>query len=257
MSTKKLESALSPAHAEPLYKQIKRLIAEKIEKGTWTAGDKIPTELSLVDELKASRMTVNRALRELTQEGILVRRQGSGTFVAPSKLETGFLEIRNIADDIAARGHEHSCQVLMLEKVIPSVTVAHLMERAETEYVFHSLCLHLENGAPIQLEDRHVNPDLVPDFLNQDFSQQTTGGYLLDNVPYTHADHKISAITPTEDQTRWLSLSPAEPVLVLERQTHCAEGVITAVRLYHPSSRYEFGGTFIPHRGTQKGDKGV
>jgi len=106
----------------------------------------------------------------------------------------------------------------------------------------------MENSTPIQLEDRYVNPVLVPEFLRQDFSQQTPGGYLLDNIPYSHADHRITALLPTAGQTKWLDLSAQEPVLMLERLTYCTEGVITAVRLYHPASRFEFGGTFIPHR---------
>lgn len=244
-----LKNALNTAHSDPLYKQIKRLIVERVENGLWKAGDKIPTEHSLVEDLQASRMTVNRALRELTQEGVLIRRQGSGTFVSPSKLETGLLEIRNIADDIASRGHNHVCRVLTLEKCTPAAAISQLMEGSETDQYFHSVCLHLENGTPIQLEDRYVNPTLVPEFVNQDFSKQTTGGYLLDNIAYTRADHRISAANPDENQKQLLRLAPNEPVLILERQTFCPDGVITAVRLYHPSSRFEFGGTFIPHRG--------
>ncbi|GLQ06603.1 histidine utilization repressor [Sneathiella chinensis] len=234
---------------EPLYKQIKQLIVSKIEAGEWRPGDRLPTEHALVKELKTSRMTVNRAFRELTQEGVLVRRQGSGTFVSPSKLETGMLEIRNVAEDITARGNEHSSEVLLLETVdtVPA-EIAETMTDLPRGAAFHSLCLHFENGRPLQLEDRYVNPRLVPDFLKQDFSVQTTGGYLLDNVIYTHADHRISAAIPTEEQKKLLRLEEGEPVLVLERHTYCPDGVITTVRLYHPASRYEFSGTFFPHR---------
>lgn len=234
---------------DPLYKQIKKLIVSKIEAGQWLAGDKIPTEHQLVADLNASRMTVNRALRELTQQGVLVRKQGSGTFVSPARLETGLLEIRNIAEDITARGNEHSSKMLVLEKIVPTGAIARLMEgQARTAY-YHSLCLHLENSTPLQLEDRYVNPALVPDFLDQDFNSQTPGGYLLDNILYSHAEHRIRADIPTEDQRQWLQLVDNEPVLILERLTYCSEGVITAVRLYHPANNFEFGGTFIPHRG--------
>ncbi|MFT6558607.1 histidine utilization repressor [Sneathiella sp.] len=234
--------------SEPLYKQIKRLIVSRIDSGQWKPGDKIPTEHRLVKELDASRMTVNRALRELTQENILVRRQGSGTFVSPARLETGLLEIRNIAEDIVNRGNEHSCKVLVLEEVSLQEEMAALMGCPITSENYHSVCLHLENGTPVQLEDRYVNKALVPDFLNQDFSRQTTGGYLLSNIAYTHAEHKISAAIATNDQHSSLELSENEPVLVLQRRTYCSNGVITVVNLYHPSSRFEFAGTFIPDR---------
>ncbi|MEH6404325.1 MAG: histidine utilization repressor [Sneathiella sp.] len=252
MKTEDLNIQLDKDQSVPLYKKIKKLISGNIEAGLWKPGDKIPTEHHLVKELKASRMTVNRALRELMQENVLVRKQGSGTFVSPSKLETGLLEIRNIAEDITERGNVHSIKILKLEKIKPEEDFRSLMHGAVGDEFYHSVCLHEENSAPIQLEDRYVNPILVPYFIEQDFDQQTPGGYLLDNVSYSHADHRISALMPTQDQARWLELSAQEPVLMLERLTYCAEGVITAVRLYHPANRYEFSGTFIPHRGAGK-----
>ncbi|MEP3246482.1 MAG: histidine utilization repressor [Sneathiella sp.] len=248
MTFEKLDISLASDPSEPLYKQIKQLIISRVDNGQWSPGDKIPTEHNLVQELNASRMTVNRALRELTQEGILVRRQGSGTYVSPPRLETGLLEIRNIAEDIERRGGQHTSEVLHLSEELPPKDIAGLLHMPEKTPCFHSLCLHLENGEAIQLEDRYVTPSLVPKFLQQDFTVQTTGGYLLANVPYTHADHRIRAALPTEEQANCLGLSEGEPVLVLERRTYCPEGVITIVRLYHPSSRFEFGGTFIPDR---------
>lgn len=254
MKTKDLDISIGANLSLPLYKQIKNLIRQNIDSGLWKPGDKIPTEHQLVDELSASRMTVNRALRELMQEKVLVRKQGSGTFVSPSKLETGLLEISNIAEDVIARGNVHTSKILRLEKTVVEKDFGALMKGAEGDEYFHSLCLHMENATPIQLEDRLVNPVLVPEFLEQDFMQKTTGGYLLENIPYSHADHRISALMPTPDQVKWLDLAPLEPVLMLERLTYCSDGVITAVRLYHPANRFEFGGTFIPHRAIDQPD---
>lgn len=196
MSSRKTEIELDSGSSDPLYRQIKQLIIRKIDAGLWKPGDRIPTELRLVDELNASRMTVNRALRELTQEGVLQRRQGSGTYVSPARLETGLLEIRNIAEVIEARGNVHSSHLLALTQEEPPAVILSQMQGREGDLYFHSLALHFENGAPLQLEDRYVNPVLVPEFLEQDFTQQTTGGYLLNNIPYSHVDHKITAALP-------------------------------------------------------------
>jgi GntR family histidine utilization transcriptional repressor len=233
--------------AGPLYQQIKELIVAKITTGEWQAGDRIPTEHALVSELKTSRMTINRALRELTQEGVLARRQGSGTFVAPRKLESGLLEIRNIADEIAARGRVHGAVILTLGETKAPGDIAAIM-KARGQPLYHCLMLHSENGAPVQLEDRYVNPALVPDFLKQDFSVETPSGFLIRTMPYSRADHRISADIPTAEQKRLLKLKPGEPVLTLERHTYAGEEVITTVRLYHPGSRFAFGGAFTADR---------
>ncbi|MFC4273243.1 histidine utilization repressor [Sneathiella chungangensis] len=231
----------------PLYQQIKDLILRKIGSGEWRAGDRIPTEHALVAELKASRMTINRALRELTQEGILARRQGSGTFVAPSKLESGLLEIRNIAAQIAGRGGVHSAELLRLEEIAVPTALKELMA-GQGSRIFHCLMLHFENGVPVELEDRYVNPALVPGFIRQEFRAETPSGFLIRTMPYSHADHRISADIPTAEQKRLLRLKEGEPVLTLERHTWAGDEMITTVRLYHPGSRFAFGGAFTADR---------
>ena len=240
-------SELNIDRSGPLYQQIKDLILQKIGSGEWRAGDKIPTEHALVAELNASRMTINRALRELTQEGVIARRQGSGTFVAPRKLESGLLEIRNIAEEIVGRGHQHSVAILRLEEIDAPDDIAVIM-KAKSKTLYHCLMLHSENGVPLELEDRYVNPALVPDFMEQDFRTETPSGFLIRTMPYSRADHRISADIPTAEQKRLLKLTEGEPVLTLERQTFAGDEVITTVRLYHPGSRFSFGGAFTADR---------
>ena len=72
----------SPA---PLYARVKQAITQKIRSGAWLPNSKLPSESELLSLLGVSRMTINRALRELTIEGLLVRMQGVGTFVAVPK----------------------------------------------------------------------------------------------------------------------------------------------------------------------------
>ena len=86
----------------PLYRQVKDHILEGIRTGVLKPGMKIESENDLVKKLSVSRMTVNRALRELTAEGRLTRIQGSGTFIAQIKPQSALLEIRSIADEIKA-----------------------------------------------------------------------------------------------------------------------------------------------------------
>lgn len=108
--------------------------------------------------------------------------------------------------------------------------------------LYHSLCLHFENDRPVQLEDRFVNPAAAPAFLDQDFGKVTTGGYLLDTVPYSQAEHHISALPSTQRLHDYLELADGEPVLLLERHTFAGKLPVTTVKLYHPGGRFQFGG---------------
>src|SRR3954467_487404 len=88
----------------------------EIAAGRWKEGEVVPSEQALVRQFGVSRMTVNRAVRELTAEQVLTRRQGAGTFVAPRKYQATLLEIRNIADEIRSRGHVHRSSPRLLEQ---------------------------------------------------------------------------------------------------------------------------------------------
>ncbi len=89
-----------PAAAEPalaLYQQIKDHIVRRIQDGSWRAGDRLPSESELVQQFGMSRMTVNRALRELVEQGRIVRVAGVGSFVAEDKPQSTLLQIANLA----------------------------------------------------------------------------------------------------------------------------------------------------------------
>src|SRR6476619_1090062 len=106
--------AASGSDTAPAYERIKTLIRTQIGAGRWVAGDQLPWEHQLVDALGSSRMTVNRALRELAAAGVVVRMMGVGTFVAPAKVASPLFEVRNIADEIQQRGHRHRTEVIFL-----------------------------------------------------------------------------------------------------------------------------------------------
>ena len=89
----------------PLYEQVKGFVRTKIKNGKWVAGDSVPSESALMHQFGVSRMTINRALRELMAAGVVRRVQGSGTFVAEIDHVSSKLEIRDIQEEIEERGH--------------------------------------------------------------------------------------------------------------------------------------------------------
>ena len=137
----------------PLYQRVKDTIIDRILSGAWKEGARVPSENALTRELGISRMTVHRALRELTSEGWLDRTQGAGTFVAEPKPQSAVMEIHSIKDEIEARGHRHSAEVLLLRREPARALEAGLLALERGAPVFRSLILHRENGAPVQLED--------------------------------------------------------------------------------------------------------
>jgi len=227
-----------------LYEQVKEFISRKIQDGTWPAGHRLPSEHELVAQFGVARMTVNRALRELVEQGRIRRVAGVGSFVAEDKPQSTLLQIANIASEIRARGHDYGFQLVASERIAASTDVAAWLDLRAGESVFHTVCLHLEDGVPVQLEDRYVNPRVVPDFLDQDLAAMPPSEYLVRHVPFDQIEHLVDAVLPTVEQALRLSMPAAEPCLLLTRRTWTRTVPVTLVRCLHPASRYRLGSRF-------------
>lgn len=226
-----------PAEVLPRYEQVKQLIRARVASGAWRPGDQIPSEAEFVQELGFSRMTVNRALRELSEDGMLSRLQGVGTFVAAPKISSSLLEVHNIADDIAERGRDHSSRVVVLEAVPADRRSAGQLSLAAGSTVFHSVVVHRENQVPIQLEDRYVNPLAAPDYLAQDFTRRTPTSYLLEAARLSGVEHVVEAVLGAAGECALLEIPASEPCLLIRRRTWSGERAVTSARLLHPGSR--------------------
>jgi len=227
-----------------LYQQVGDYIVRHIQDGTWPPGHRLPSEHDLVARFGMSRMTVNRALRDLAQQGRIVRVAGVGSFVAEEKPQSTLLHIASIAREVRDRGHDYRCALIAAERIAAAADVAAWLDLCPGQTVFHSVCLHLENEVPVQFEDRYVNPQHAPDFLAQDFSEVPPGEYLVQNVPFDEIEHVVDAVLPTAEQAHHLQIEASEPCLMLTRRTWTRTVPVTMVRCLHPSSRYRLGCRF-------------
>jgi GntR family histidine utilization transcriptional repressor len=226
----------------PIFQRIKDYLLGEIAAGRWKEGDVVPSEQALVRQFGVSRMTVNRAVRELTAEQVLTRRQGSGTYVAPQKYQATLVEIRSIADEIRARGHAHRSSLHLLEQGRASELLARQFELAPGQPLFHSVIVHFENAVPIQVEDRWVNPACAPDYLAQDFSAITPNEHLMKAAPLQGASYSIEALPAPREIAAMLAVGPRQCCLVLKRQTRALGQVASVVTMWHPGQLYQFTG---------------
>jgi GntR family histidine utilization transcriptional repressor len=236
----------SNASLQPLYLQVKRHILENIGSGKWGTSTRVPSENEIVKSFGVSRMTANRALRELRDEGVLVRIAGVGSFVADRHARAHPLAIRGIADEIRDRGHLHRAEIISLERIRAAAELAEDFGIAPCSELYCSLIVHFENDRPIQLEDRYVLPELAPDYMNIDFGRTTPHDYLVRVAPLQEAEHLLRAEMPDDRTRELLSMKPNEPCLVVVRRTWTAGQIASVARLYYPGSRYEMSGHFRP-----------
>lgn len=232
--------------AKPRYLQLKELIIGQISAGDLRPRDRVPSENELVDATGVSRMTANRALRELNNEGYVERIAGVGTFVADLKAASHVLEVRNIADEIKRRGHSHTATPMTREKAAADSATAGALQIDEGNEVFCLVLIHHENAIPIQVEHRFILTEFAPDCLQQDFTVITPSAYLSAISPLQEAEQVVRAVMPDEEIRDYLDMPTGEPCLVVTRRTWAHGRPVSFARLYHPGSRFELSGHYVP-----------
>jgi GntR family transcriptional regulator, histidine utilization repressor len=228
------------------YAKVKQHLKDGLAAGLWPPGALMPSEAELVAEFGVSRMTVNRALRELQAEGLVQRTQGVGTFAAPLHKVSSTLTISDVHDEIVTRGHTHEARVHLQRSEPAAAPLAAQLGLQPGEPVFHTLIVHFEDGVPLQCEDRFVNPAEAPLYLQADFTRTTPTHVLFESTALWRAQYHIEASRPTAQEARLLGIELDEPCLVIVRRTFSRSAPITIARLVHPGSRYTLHGEFQP-----------
>jgi GntR family transcriptional regulator, histidine utilization repressor len=233
--------------------QIKAHIVGNILSGVWPPAHRIPSEHELVSSLGVSRMTVHHALRELSNQGYLVRVQGLGTFVAPPRSHLTIVKQLNIADEIKARGGSHRAMVVTREVRKPTAQEMKLMNMTARQDVFHTVVLHFEDNVPLQIEDRLVNTLAAPDAHKQDLTTNTLFDHLMQLYPYPTGSYLVQAFAPDKDVQELLQMADGEPCLEVQRTTSAHQKIVTFVRLVYPATRYRITGEIHPEASALSG----
>ncbi|MCF6172534.1 MAG: GntR family transcriptional regulator [Campylobacteraceae bacterium] len=231
---------------KPLFEKIKDFIKQQIEKNIYLPNQKIPTEIELAEIFKTSRQTVNKALRDLVLEDIIVRFPRSGTFVKPKIAQTSILELKSISKEIEQRGNQYNNKLLSLDEQRADSKIAKIFHMVKDQKIYVSKMLHFENGVPVRFDMRYINPLLAPEYIKEDFSTLTPSQYLQKNCPVQKVDNSIEAMIPQNDIRKFLDISIGEPCLLISRLVISKEKVASYSKLYYPSSRYKLNSTFAP-----------
>ena len=230
----------------PLWLQIRRSISGRINSGDWPPGTRIPTELELAQHFNTSRMTANKAIQSLAYDGVLERHRRIGTIVARRAQERAAFEIWDVREIIERSGRHYQYK-LIERQIVPDDDVRRdLFNVSHKTRLLWLRCLHLSADVPFQLEERLVNLDAAPELLSQSLERTPPGPWLVNNVPWTQAEHTISALPAQSREGDALDLKVGTCCLVVERRTWNGEVPVTLARLWHPGSSYRLKGRFEP-----------
>lgn len=230
---------LQPADKPTLYKQIRLDIERQILTGEWPPGHRIPFEHELMVRYGCSRMTVNKALSELAQADLIERRRRAGSFVRRPKFLSAVLQIADIRAEITALGRSYGYELIHCTRRVANAADRARLGVRKTGKVVAIACRHSADNVPFAIEDRLIDLDAVPEAAAADFAIEPPGSWLLHHVPWTEAEHAISAIVADEPAAAALDIAIGAPCLVIERHTWRSGRPLTAVRLLYPGESHK------------------
>ena len=199
----------------PLYLQIEQDLLTSIESGEFAPYTQVPSEPDLAQRFGVSRMTARKALDRLASEGIIFRRPGKGTFVAPPKISHGFTTQTSFSATVDELGLRHSTQVLGASiDPAPAVVATALKVPRGTPTVFIRR-LRLIDAAPVALHSTYL-PTRFARILDEDLSGSLSQLFKKIGAPIVSARDSLEAVVATGDEAQLLRLERGAPLLRLQ-----------------------------------------
>jgi GntR family histidine utilization transcriptional repressor len=230
----------------PLYEKIRVAIEAQIMSGALRPGERIPFEHELMAEYGCSRMTVNKALSSLAAAGLISRQRRRGSFVTRPRIHMAALQIPDMREEIEKRGHSYRLDLLHRKLLGAESAAGEIMRTPHDGRLLSLRCLHLADDVPFATEDRLINLSAVPSAIHVDFSETPPGSWLLGHVPWTEAEHRITA-TAAGEQAKLLGVGEDKACLVLERWTWRDRESITYVRQVFNGDTFDLIARFVSH----------
>ena len=213
------------------YKDVKSDILSKITKGEWALGSLIPNEVDLAMTYGCVRSTVNRAMRELAEEGLIERRRKSGTRVRMTPIRQARFDIPIVRAEIEAKSAEYRYSLVSSSvEPAPGWLCARLKLSQKSE-VLRLVCMHYADGDPYQHEDRWINLVSLPQAQTVNFSDIGPNEWLVSTIPFSDVEISFSAGLADQRLNDYLTCALGDPVFTIERSTWWEGQAVTYVRL--------------------------
>lgn len=209
---------LSMDSSQPLYLQIKTVLAKRIQDGDYRPHERLPSESELVKVFGVSRITVRQALRDLHGEGLVFSVQGKGTFVSKPKAMQNVQRLQGFGEAMVPQGYEASTRVIGIQETRPSQEVAECLGCKQTDPIIEIKRVRFLNREPISIDQSFYPIDTGRMLMGRDLTQDIFP--MLENefnIALSYADLRIEATLATESETQYLNYQEGSPILKIRR----------------------------------------
>jgi GntR family transcriptional regulator len=226
-----------------LYYQIQQDLRARIKRGEWKAGDRLPPEPELAARYRVSRITIRQALAGLVADGLIDRRQGTGTFVRAEKVaqRTGILT--SFTEEMEHRGLDPVTRILDFQIRTPSEDVQKILRLSASDPIAYLKRLRIANGEPLAFTEASLPARLVPDLQHTPLVNGSLYRTLEEvyGLELAQADEEIEAVRATAEERRLLGVKPGAPMFQITRTTYLATGEpVEFARVAYKADRFKY-----------------
>lgn len=210
-----------PEVVSPLYHQIKENITRQIVSGRWKSDHALPSEPDLCAHFGVSRGTLRRALGDLEHQGLIVRRQGRGTFVAKPKFEGSVLgSYRNYR--VGAVPHDALSRLLGIQRIHATPDLQHILQLGKREQVYEVRRLQFMEGVPVTLSTSFIPAAIAPGLDKLDIEHEFFYGLLEERfgLAFLRAEEVLEPVIADDVVAEHLNLPAGAPVFLVERHSY-------------------------------------
>ena len=218
------------APARLSWRAVRDRLHARILDGQYAAGDKLPKDEDLASELGCARSTVQRAMQDLADSGLIERRRKGGTHVRLNPVTRATFEIPLARQEVEARGARYDYRLIEAQRRTAPRPVARDCGLRAPQEMLHVRALHLADDRPFIYEDRWISLRTVPEIAEVDLARHSANEWLVRNRPYDRCDLRFFAIKAGQTDADLLDTQPGEALFVMARTTWIAEAPITTVR---------------------------
>ncbi len=211
------------------WKIVREAIHQQILDGTLMAGDKLPRDEDIARDMGCARSTVQRAMQDLSDSGILERRRKGGTRVRAEPVTRATLDIPVIRNEVENSGRKYGYHLIRREVATPPPSVLAGLGLGSSARLLRVEALHLADNRPFVFEDRWVSIDTVPEIMDIDLSRENANEWLVHNRPWSRCDLRVYAEKADVRIAEVMEIPVGEALLVIDRTTWAGLKPITTV----------------------------
>ena len=212
------------------WQSVRDEIHGKILDSTYLPGDKLPRDADIADQLGCARTTVQRAMHDLSDSGLIQRRRKGGTTVRADPVTRATLNIPFIRKEVEQRGSVYGYQLVKTTVAEPPFSVMANFALKLPAKMLQIEALHLADKQPYVYENRWVSTDTVPEILKVDLEKYNANEWLIHNKRYSRCDIRFFAIKANKYHANLLATKVNEALFVTERTTWIGNQPITTVK---------------------------